>query len=60
MSVFLGVLVFQKLSAASFNICAAKVDTENKVDVERQVIDQAKIKIGYRWHNLLLFGPQES
>lgn len=46
----------ETFSAASFNICAAKVDSENKVDVESQVIDQAKIKSGNWWHNLLFFG----
>lgn len=43
MSVFLGVLVFQKVFLLHpLTSVAAKVNSENKVDVERQVIDQSK------------------
>lgn len=40
---FLGVLIFQKLFLLHpVTSVAAKVNSENKVDVERQVIDQGK------------------
>lgn len=43
MSVFLRVLIFQKLFLLHpLTSVAAKVNSENKVDAERQVIDQGK------------------